>query len=102
MHLESGGLARLAIDRGGQRGAVIGEDLELVRGAGKGDVGLLPVDELDAVAGVDGGEDAADRRALRRMRGDGIGVVERQRAAADIEDDVAAVAAVELEDEAPG
>jgi hypothetical protein len=60
LDFESGRLVRLAGDGGGERGAVVGVDGELVRGAREGDVGLLAVDELDAVAGVDGGEDAVD------------------------------------------
>jgi hypothetical protein len=73
-----------------------------VRGAREGDVGLLAVDQLDAVVGVDGGEDAADGRALGRMGGDGVGVVEWQWAAAGVEGDGTALAAVEVEDDAPG
>jgi hypothetical protein len=102
LHFEGGGLARLAIDRPRQRGAVVGVDLELVGGAGERDVGLLAVDELDAVAGVEGGEDAADGRALRRVGGDGVGVVERLGTAAAREGDRAPAAAFELEDEAAG
>ena len=102
LDFEGGGFVRLSVHGAGQRGPAVGVDRELVRGARESDVGLLAVDELDAVVRVDRRQDAAHRRALGGVRGDGVGIVERQRAATGLERDHAAAPAVQLEDDAAG
>jgi hypothetical protein len=82
--LEGARFRRFALDRGRQRGAVAGEQLEPVAGARDGDVELLAVDQLGRVLDVDGGDDGVDGAALGGVGGDGVAVVDGEGTAAGV------------------